>query len=74
MTAFLAIVRLTCRSAFRSNFFRGTILFFIGVTLLMPLIVKSDGTAVSMIKITLEYSLTLAAALLSISAVWLGAS
>ena len=74
MTAFLAIVRLTCRAAFRSSFFRGTILFFLGAVLLMPLIVKSDGTAVSMIKITLEYSLTLAAALLSISAVWLGAS
>ena len=74
MNAFLAIVRLTCRAAFRSHFFRGTVLLFIGAVLLMPLIVKSDGTAVSMIKITLEYSLTMATVLLSISAVWLGAS
>lgn len=74
MSAFLAIVRLTCRAAFRSHFFRGTVLLFLGAVLLMPLIVKSDGTAISMIKITLEYSLTLATILLSISAVWLGAS
>ncbi len=73
-TAFFAIVRLTCRAAFRSHFFPGTVLLFLGAVLLMPLIVKSDGTAVSMIKITLEYSLSLATFLLSISAVWLGAS
>ncbi len=74
MSAFLAIVRLTCRAAFRSHFFQGMVLLFMGAVLLMPLIVKSDGTVISMIKITLEYSLTLATILLSISAIWLGAS
>lgn len=74
MTAFLALIKLTCLGALRSNFFRGTILFFLGAVFLMPFIVKSDGTAVSMIKITLEYSLTLAAVLLCISAVWLSAT
>lgn len=74
MTAFLAIIQLTCRGAFRSNFFRGTIFCFLAATILMPFFIKSDGTAVSLIKLTLEYSLTAAVALLCISAVWMGAS
>lgn len=74
MSAFFAIVRLTCKAAFRSYFFLGTELLILGAVLLMPLIVKSDGTAISTIKITLEYSITVAAVLLSISAAWLGAS
>ena len=57
MTAFLAIVKLTCRAAFRSRFFRGIILFFLGAVLLMPLIVKSDGTAVDLEgKLDLKYT------------------
>ncbi len=74
MSAFSAIVKLTCRSAVRSRFFQTLILVFLAIVFLMPLLVQSDGTAVGLIHITLEYSFALVSVVLSLSAVWLGAS
>lgn len=74
MMAFLAIIKLTCLSALRSRFFAGVIVFFLAAISLIPWVVESDGTAIGMIKITLEYSLAMTVALLSISAVWLATS
>lgn len=72
MKAFWAIIRLTCRSAVRTHLFRGLLLLLLGVTFGVPLFVKSDGTAVGMIRITLEYCFSLTAFLLCVSAVWFG--
>ncbi len=74
MKAFSAIVKLTCRSAIRSRFFQSLLLIFLGIVFLMPLTVQTDGTAAGLIRITLEYSFALVAIVLSLSAVWLGAS
>ncbi len=74
MRAFLAIVRLTCRSAIRSHFFHGLLVIFLCAVFLIPLVIQSDGTAVGWIRITLEYSFGLIAAILSLSAVWLAGS
>ncbi len=74
MNAFSAIVKLTCRSALRSRFFRSLLLIFLGIVFFLPLIVQTDGTAAGLIRITLEYSFALVSGVLSLSAVWLGAS
>lgn len=74
MTAFLAIIKLTCKKVFRSAFFWGIVILLIATAFAMPLLVKSDGTAVSLIKLALEYSLTFTTLILAVSGVWLGAS
>lgn len=74
MKAFSAIVKLTCRSAVRSHFFRGLMVIFLCCVFLIPVLVESDGTPAGLVRITLEYSFGLMALILSLSAVWLGAS
>lgn len=72
MTAFLAIVKLTCRSAVRSHVFQillGVLLFTV---IALPLTVVGDGTAHSQIQVSLQYCLGAVSFLLSISTIWLG--
>jgi len=70
MLPFLAIVRLTCRSAIRSNVFR-TLLFLLALSvILIPNTIKGDGTASGFIQLILEYSLGFSGAILAISVAW----
>lgn len=74
MNGFFAIVRLTCRSAVRSHIFQTLLVFLLLAVLLIPTLVKHDGTALGMAQITLEYSFGLIPAILCLSAVWLSCS
>jgi len=70
MLPFFAIVRLTCRSAIRSNVFR-TLLFLLALSvILIPNTIKGDGTATGFIQLILEYSLGFSGAILAISVAW----
>ena len=70
MLPFFAIVRLTCRSAVRSNVFR-TLLFLLALSvILIPNTIKGDGTATGFIQLILEYSLGFVGAILSVSVAW----
>ena len=70
MLPFFAIVRLTCRSAIRSNVFR-TLLFLLALSvILIPNTIKGDGTAAGFIQLILEYSLGFSGAILAISVAW----
>lgn len=70
MLPFLAIVRLTCRSAIRSNVFRTLLFLLILSVILIPNTIKGDGTAAGFIQLILEYSLGFSGAILSISVAW----
>jgi len=71
MQSLLAIARLTSKAAFR---FRLTPLMgalLIGCAVLLPVAIKSDGTARGMTQIVLAYTLTLTTALLGMTTLWL---
>lgn len=72
MTAFLAIVKLTCRSAVRSHVFQILLCVLIFTVIALPLTVQGDGTAHSHIQVSLQYCLGAISFLLSISTIWLG--
>ncbi len=74
MRAYSAIVFHTVRSAVRSHFFLTLLPFFLAAVFLLPMIVLSDGTALGLIRITLEYSFGAVALLLGISTMWLSVS
>ena len=74
MTSFLAIVKLTCRSAVRSNVFRFLLFLLIVCVILVPNTIKGDGTAYGYIQVMLEYSTGIVALILSSSIIWLSCS
>ena len=74
MTAFLAIVKLTCRSSLRSNVFRLLLVLLILSVILIPNTIRGDGTAQGFIQLILQYSLGFVAFILSVSAVWISCS
>ncbi len=74
MTSFLAIVKLTCRSAVRSNVFRFLLFLLIVCVILVPNTIKGDGTAYGYIQVMLEYSTGFVALILSTSIIWLSCS
>lgn len=74
MTSFLAIVKLTCRSAMRSNVFRFLLFLLIVCVILVPNTIKGDGTAYGYIQVMLEYSTGIVALILSTSIIWLSCS
>lgn len=74
MTPLLAIVKLTCRSALRSHVFQFLLGLLVLSVLLVPNTIKGDGTAYGYIQVSLDYSLGFIAFILSMSALWLGAS
>ncbi|MBQ9337434.1 MAG: hypothetical protein IJS14_09080 [Lentisphaeria bacterium] len=71
MTPFFAIVRLTCRSAVRSNVFRFLLFLLIVCVILVPNTLKGDGTARGYLQVMLEYSTAFVAVILSTSVIWL---
>lgn len=70
MLPFFAIVRLTCRSAIRSNVFRTLLFLLVLCVILIPNTIKGDGTAAGFIQLILEYSLGFSGAILAISVAW----
>lgn len=74
MKGFLAIVRLTCRSAIRSNVFRFLLFLLILSVILVPNTLKGDGTAQGFLQVMLQYSTAFTAFILSVSMIWLSCS
>ena len=72
MTAFLAIVKLTCKSVVRSHVFQILLGVLIFTIIVLPLTVVGDGTARAHIQVSLQYCLGTISFLLSISTIWLG--
>ncbi len=72
MTAFLAIVKLTCRSALRSRVFQLLLGILILTVIVLPVTVVGDGTAHAHIQVSLKYCLGAIGFLLSLSTIWLG--
>ncbi len=74
MTPFLAIVKLTCKSAIRSNIFRLLLFLLVLSVILVPNTIEGDGTAQGFIQLILQYSLGFVACILSVSAIWISCS
>jgi hypothetical protein len=72
MTAFLAIVKLTCKSAVRSHIFQILLAVLLFTIVALPMTVVGDGTAHAHIQVSLQYCLGAISFLLSISTIWLG--
>ena len=74
MTAFLAIVKLTIRSAVRSHIFRLLLILLLLSVFLLPFTLKGDGTSKGDVQIFLQYCLGFAGFILCLSSVWLACS
>ena len=74
MTAFLAIVKLTCRSAVRSHIFRFLLILLLLSIFLLPFTLLGDGTPKGEVQIFLQYCLGFAGFILCLSSVWLACS
>jgi hypothetical protein len=74
MTAFFAIVKLTCRSAVRSHIFRLLLLLLLLSIFLLPFTLLGDGTPKGEVQIFLQYCLGFAGFILCLSSVWLACS
>ncbi|MHB9139927.1 MAG: hypothetical protein ACYC4Q_11050 [Victivallaceae bacterium] len=72
MTSFRAIVKLTFRNAVRSHIFQLLLFLLLLCVVLIPYTITGDGTARGYIQISLLYSLSAVAFVLSLSSVWLG--
>ena len=74
MTAFLAIVKLTIRSAVRSHIFRLLLILLLLSIFLLPFTLLGDGTPKGEVQIYLQYCLGFAGFILYLSSVWLACS
>ena len=74
MTAFLAIVKLTVRSAVRSHIFRLLLILLLLSVFLLPFTLMGDGTPKGDVQIFLQYCLGFAGFILCLSSVWLACS
>jgi hypothetical protein len=74
MTAFLAIVKLTCRSAVRSHVFRLLLILLLLSIFLLPFTLLGDGTPKGDVQIFLQYCLGFTGFILCLSSVWLACS
>ena len=74
MTAFLAIVKLTIRSAVRSHIFRLLLILLLLSIFLLPFTLLGDGTPKGDVQIFLQYCLGFAGFILCLSSVWLACS
>ena len=72
MTAFWAIVKLTFINAVRSHIFQLLLFLLLLCVILIPYTIAGDGTARGYIQISLLYSLSAMAFVLSLSSIWLG--
>ncbi|MBI1840342.1 MAG: ABC transporter permease [Verrucomicrobia bacterium] len=71
MQPILAIATLTWKSAFRYRLFWVLLVALMSSVVLLPLILKDDGTARGFVQILLTYTLGLILALLGVSTLWL---
>ncbi|MBR2963272.1 MAG: hypothetical protein IKC53_03595 [Lentisphaeria bacterium] len=74
MTAFLAIVKLTIRSAVRSHIFRLLLILLLLSIFLLPFTLLGDGTPKGEVQIFLQYCLGFVGFILCLSSVWLACS
>ena len=74
MTSFLAIAKLTCRSAVRSKVFRFLLCLLLFCSVVIPLTIKGDGTITGEVQILLEYSTGIVGFILSTSIIWMTCS
>ena len=74
MTAYLAIVKLTCRSAIRSHIFRLLLILLLLSIFLLPQTLIGDGTPKGDVQLFLQYCLGFAGFILCVSSVWLACS
>lgn len=71
MKSFWAIVKLTCRNAFRSHIFQLLLLLLLLAVIIIPSTVSGDGTAGGFIRVSLLYSLSAVSSILALSSIWL---
>lgn len=71
MQSLLAIARLTFKAAFRFKLVPVLLVFLLGGVLLLPAVIKDDGTARGMTQIVLTYNLGLITAVLGLTTLWL---
>ena len=74
MTAFLAIVKLTCRSAVRSHIFRLLLILLLLSIFLLPFTLLGDGSPKGEVQLFLQYCLGFVEFILCLSSVWLACS
>ena len=71
MQAMFAIARLTLKAAFRFRLVPVLLVALVGGVLLLPAVIKDDGTARGLTQIVLTYNLGLIAAVLGLTTLWL---
>ncbi|MGC8991876.1 MAG: hypothetical protein ACP5MD_17300, partial [Verrucomicrobiia bacterium] len=71
MQALLAIARLTFKAAFRFRLVPVLLTLLLGAVLLLPAVIKDDGTARGLTQIVLTYNLGLITAVLGLTTLWL---
>ena len=73
IAAILGVARLTMRAAVRSRLVLSLVILLVLVTLLLPGIVKGDGTLPGRVRVLLHYTLGFAAWILGLSTLWASA-
>ncbi len=71
MSSFFAVVKLTCRSAWRSHIFQLLLVVLVLCIFILPNTLISDGTLKGEIQLLLQYSFGFIFGILAISSVWL---
>ncbi len=71
MQALLAITRLTIKAAFRFRLVPVLAVLLLGAVILLPAVIKDDGTARGLTQIVLTYTLGLTTAMLGMATLWL---
>lgn len=72
MKPFFGIVRLTLKTAIRSNIFQLLTVVLLFCIFFIPTSIAGDGTAQGYIQVSLKYSLAVIGFILSLSSIWLG--
>ena len=72
MKAFWAIIKITFKSALRSHIFQLLLFVLALCVVFIPMTISGDGTAHGFIQISLKYSMSAVAFVLSLSSIWLG--
>jgi hypothetical protein len=72
MKAFWAIIKITFKNAIRSHIFQLLLFVLALCVVFIPTTISGDGTAHGFIQISLKYSMSAVAFVLSLSSIWLG--
>lgn len=72
MKAFWAIIKITFKNAMRSHIFQLLLFVLALCVVFIPTTISGDGTAHGFIQISLKYSMSAVAFVLSLSSIWLG--